>query len=312
MDLRSLRYFVTVAEERHFGRAAARLHMTQPPLSRAIQQLEAEMAVALFDRTSTGASLTEAGTILFEEARNLLDHADRIPARVATAAGVPTLTVGVLAQHPDEIRTKLANEFRAHHPGVLVVMSESNLSDPTCGLRSQLVDIALTRKPFDQRGINTRILRRETVGVVLRADDALADRRSVRLAELTDRRWFRFPEGTDPLWSAYWSGGATASERPQDGPVVRTVLECVEAVLWNDAVGLAPGPATMPDGLVVVPVVDFPPSVVVVAWRIGTRNPLVASFARIATTLFRNSAEGHLEIASQPGPRRSRSDRLTR
>jgi DNA-binding transcriptional LysR family regulator len=287
MDLRVMRYVVAVAEERHFGRAAARLHMTQPPLSRAIQQLEAEMGVALFDRTSTGASLTAAGAILYEEARNLLDHADRIPARVATAAGVPTLTVGVLAQHADEVRTKLANTFRARHPGVLVHLSESHLSDPTCGLRSQLVDVALTRKPFDQRGINTRILRRDTVGVVLRADDPLAGRRSVGLAELSDRRWFRFPEGTDPLWSAYWSGGPAAGEHPQDGPVVRTVLECVEAVLWNDAVGLAPGPATMPDGLVVVPVVDFPPSLVVVAWQTGNRNPLVESFARIATTLFR-------------------------
>jgi DNA-binding transcriptional LysR family regulator len=287
MDLRVMRYFVAVAEERHFGRAADRLHMTQPPLSRAIQQLEAELGVRLLDRTSNGVSLTAAGAVLYEDTRNLLDHADRIPARVATAAGSPTLTVGVLAHQADEVRTELASEFRARHPDVLVHMRESDLSDPTCGLRSRVVDVVLTRKPFDERGINVRVLRRETVGVVVRADDPLAHWRSVRLAQIADRRWFRFPEGTDPFWSEYWSGGSAAGDRPKDGPVVRTVVECIEAVLWNDAVGLAPGPTSMPDGLVVVPVEDFPPSLVVVAWLTGTRNPLVESFTRIATRLFR-------------------------
>src|SRR4030081_1695156 len=87
MDLRSLRYFVAVAEERNFGRAAARLHMTQPPLSRAIRQLEAELSAVLLDRSPAGVTLTCAGAVLYEEARALLDRAEQARARVTAAAG---------------------------------------------------------------------------------------------------------------------------------------------------------------------------------------------------------------------------------
>jgi DNA-binding transcriptional LysR family regulator len=79
MDLRSLGYFVAVAEERHFGRAAARLHMTQPPLSRAIKQLETDLGALLLHRSPAGVTLTAAGTALYDEARSLLEQSERGP-----------------------------------------------------------------------------------------------------------------------------------------------------------------------------------------------------------------------------------------
>ncbi|MGY2063228.1 LysR family transcriptional regulator, partial [Nocardia gipuzkoensis] len=96
MDLRTLRYFVVVAEELHFGRAAARLHMTQPPLSRAIRQLETELGCELLHRSPTGVTLTPAGISLLGDARGLLAQADRARSR-ATAAGASILTIGTLA-----------------------------------------------------------------------------------------------------------------------------------------------------------------------------------------------------------------------
>ncbi|WP_234348168.1 LysR family transcriptional regulator [Kitasatospora sp. MY 5-36] len=235
MELRTLRYFVAVAEELHFGRAATRLHMTQPPLSRAIKQLEAEVGALLFDRSPAGVSLTPVGTVLLDEARALLDHADRVRARVSSAAGAATITVGILGNLTDPGVTRLAAAYRRRHPGIDIRIRDTDLTDPTCGLRAALVDVALTRAPFDETALTVRTLRSDPVGVVLRADDPLAGRGRLRLAELDDRRWFQFPQGTDPTWQSYWNGG-----RPREGAVVRTVQECQQAVLWNGSVGLAP------------------------------------------------------------------------
>ncbi|WP_428834039.1 LysR family transcriptional regulator [Microbispora maris] len=118
MDLRSLRYFVAVAEERHFGRAAARLHMTQPPLSRAVRQLEADLGALLLRRSPTGVTLTAAGAALYDEARALLEQAERVRARVAAAAGA--LTIGTLADSAEQAGARLAAAFRRRHPQVRV------------------------------------------------------------------------------------------------------------------------------------------------------------------------------------------------
>ena len=300
MDLRLLRYFVAVAEERHFGRAAARLHMTQPPLSRAIKQLETDLGVVLLHRSAAGVTLTAAGTALYDEARSLLAQADQARARVATAAGVASITIGTLADSVERgAGTSLAVAFRRRHPGVNVRVLEADLTDPTTGLRAGLVDVAVTRAPFDDTGISTRVIRSEPVGVVLRADDPLAERDLLRLGDLDDRTWFQFPDGTDPLWRAYWNG-TKPGEPLREGPVVRTIHECIRAVLWNGTVGLAPlghelAPLGLepPDGLTVVPLADMPPSRLIVAWHAAGANLLVHSFVELAA----------------PGSRRQRAPR---
>jgi DNA-binding transcriptional LysR family regulator len=290
MDLRSLRYFVAVAEERHFGRAAARLHMTQPPLSRAIKQLETDIGALLLHRSPAGVTLTPAGTALYDEARALLEHAEHARARVTATAGTATFTIGTLADSGEEAGTGLADAFRQRNPGVHIRVREADLTDPTTGLRAGLVDAALTRVPFDRTGISARVLRSDPVGVVLRADDPLADRGTLRVGDLDDRRWFQFPEGTDPLWRAYWNGTAPGGTL-RDGPVVRTVGECVQAVLWNGTIGLAPltplGHA-WPPGLAVVPLADMTPSRLVVAWTKTDADPLIRSFIQIATAVYRS------------------------
>lgn len=280
-----MHYFVTVAEERHFGRAASRLHMSQPPLSRAIQRLEAEIGARLFDRLAGGIALTSAGGVLLDEARSLLAQADRLRARVAAAAGTATLTVGILGDSTDPGATRLAAAYRREHPDVDIRIRDTDLTDPTCGLRAGSVDVALTRAPFDTTALSVRELRVDPVGAVLRADDPLARHDHLTLADLADRRWFQFPQGTDPVWQAYWNGGA-----PREGPVVRVVHECLQAVLWNGTVGITPLGHDQPEHLTVVPLVDMAPSRVVTVWNEGDTNPLVRSFVRIATTIYRGSA----------------------
>ncbi len=283
VELRTLRYFVTVAEEHHFGRAAARLHISQPPLSRAIQRLEAQVGAALFDRSPTGVALTPVGKVLLDEARALLDQADRASAKVSAAAAVSHLTVGILGDGTDPGVTRLAAAYRRHHPRVDIRIRDTDLTDPTCGLRAGLVDLALTRAPFDETALRTHELRADPVGAVLRADDPLTHRTHLTLADLADRRWFQFPAGTDPLWQTYWNGG-----EPREGPLVRVVQECIQAVLWNGTIGITPLGHNAPPGLTVVPLIDMPPSRVVVAWNKDDTNPLIRSFVHIASTAFRN------------------------
>ncbi|MFJ8981490.1 LysR substrate-binding domain-containing protein [Streptomyces sp. NPDC102282] len=282
MELRTLRYFVAVAEELHFGRAATRLHMSQPPLSRAIKQLEADVGALLLARSPMGVALTPVGTVLLDEARALLDHADRVRARVGAAAGAATLTVGILGDGTDPGVSRLAAVYRRDHPGIDIRVRDTDLTDPTCGLRAGLVDVALTRAPFDETALTVRVLRSDPVGVVLRADDPLARRDTLRLAELDDRRWFQFPQGTDPLWQSYWNGG-----RLREGPVVRAVQECLQAVLWNGTIGLAPFGHDLPAEFAVVRLTDMAPSRVVAVWNEGDSNAVVRSFVETATAAYR-------------------------
>ncbi|MGA5303766.1 LysR substrate-binding domain-containing protein [Nucisporomicrobium flavum] len=276
MELRSLRYFVAVAEELHFGRAAARLHMTQPPLSRAIRQLEAELGAALLHRSPAGVSLTAAGSVLYDEARAMLERADELRTRISAAAGAATLTVGVLADSAERAGVTPAAAFRDRHPDVTVRVREGDFADPTAGLRSGLVDVALTRAPFDETGLSVRVLRSDPVGVVLRTDDPLAGRDRLSLGDLADRQWFRLPDGADPVWRAYWN----PMPPQRDAPVVRTVQECLQAVMWNGTIGVTALNHALPEGVTVVPLADMAPSRLVVAWRTADAGPLVRAFVR--------------------------------
>ncbi|MFC3894892.1 LysR family transcriptional regulator [Lentzea rhizosphaerae] len=271
MELRTLRYFVAVAEELHFGRAARRLHVSQPPLSRAIKHLETDLKTTLLHRSPAGVTLTDAGQVLLHEAKAMLDHADRIRIKLARR----TLTVGMLADHG---AARVAAAFREQHAGVEIRIRETDLTDPTCGLRTGQVDVALTRGPFDETGLKTRILRQDPVGAVLRPDDPLAHREHLTTADLAGREWFQFPDGTDEIWRNYWHGG-----EPRRGPTVRGIQECVQSVLWNGSVGLTPLGHDL-DELKVVPLTDMPPSPVVIAWR--EDDPLTRAFVEAATKAY--------------------------
>jgi DNA-binding transcriptional LysR family regulator len=285
MDLRLLRYFVAVAEERHFGRAAARLRMSQPPLSRAIKRLEADLGRVLLHRSATGVTMTAAGELMYEEARTLLERASQARARVVAAGGAFTLTVGTIADSAGEAGSRLLAAFRQRHPGVDIRIREADFTDPTAGVRAGLADVAVTRTPFDRTGITTLVLRSDPVGVVLRAGDPLAGRDVVHVRELADRQWFQLPEGTDPVWRAYWNGTRPGG-RLRDGPVVRTITECLQGTLWNGTVGMMPMGHALPAGLTCVRLAGVPASRLVLAWSSASSDPLILSFTRIAAASY--------------------------
>jgi DNA-binding transcriptional LysR family regulator len=183
----------------------------------------------------------------------------------------------------------VAAAFRQQNPGVDVRIREADFTDPTAGVRAGLADVAITRMPFDRTGITTLVLRSDPVGVVLRADDPLASRDVVHLHDLADRQWFRLPEGTDPAWRAYWNGTRPGGQL-RDGPVVRTITECLQGTLWNGTVGMMPTGHALPDGLTCVRLVGMPPSRLVLAWNRASANPLIRSFTRIAAASYLSPA----------------------
>ncbi|MGM1062194.1 LysR family transcriptional regulator [Saccharothrix sp. Mg75] len=289
VDLRVLGYFVAVAEELNVGRAAARLHMSQPPLSRAVQRLERDLGAELFTRSVRGMTLTEAGHALLPEAREVLARVGALPSLVSRAADARTITIGTLADSVDRAGRDLIDLFRARHPGVEIRIVEGDLTDPTVGVALGKVDVALTRGPFQAPGVVIAEIRRDPVGVVVRTTDPLASLDRVHVDDLRDRRWFRLPDTADPHWRDYWAGGRTPANDADT--TVRTVRECIQAVLWSNAIGLAPLTISEAPGITVVPVDGVAPSPLVIAWRRRDRSALVHGFVDITRTVARRTRE---------------------
>ncbi|MEW2450962.1 LysR substrate-binding domain-containing protein [Streptomyces parvulus] len=269
MDLRQLRYFVAVAEELHFGRAAARLHMSQPPLSRRVRELETELDCLLLERSPRGVWLTDRGRVLLDEAKEILERVERAKEKVRQGSGHRTVVVGTVAGAGLALDAETHEVFSRRHPRVTVRLRECPLSDPSAGLRTGQVDVALTRLPFDMTGLASQVLYEEPLVAAVPATDPLAGAARALLADLRGRTGFRLPPGTDELWRAFWL--AAGADDP-DSPVVSTVGECLHAIVWRSAVGLLPAAAArqhpMP-GISYVPLTDRRPSRVVLAWRAG-------------------------------------------
>ncbi|MFK0156199.1 LysR substrate-binding domain-containing protein [Streptomyces sp. NPDC090493] len=187
MDLRHLRYFVAVAEERHFGRAADRLHMAQPPLSQAIRQLESELGVELLHRTTRRVDLTDAGAAYLARARAILAGVDEAAheARRVAAGAVGHLAIGCVGSATYSLLPALSRRLATELPGVdFAFRGELLVPDQIEALRSGGIDIALLRPPVADLSLTVTPLRRDRLVVALPADHRLARRQQVRVADL--------------------------------------------------------------------------------------------------------------------------------
>jgi DNA-binding transcriptional LysR family regulator len=187
MDLRHLRYFAAVAEERHFGRAAERLHMAQPPLSQAIRRLETELGVRLLHRTTRRVELTAAGNAYLERARAILAEVDDAAdlARRVAAGAVGRLVLGCVGSATYSVLPALSRRLSAELPGVdFSFRGEMLAPDQAEALRSGAVDVALLRPAVVDSTLTTHGLRRDRLVVALPADHALAALRRVRAVDL--------------------------------------------------------------------------------------------------------------------------------
>ncbi|MBO0595711.1 LysR family transcriptional regulator [Nesterenkonia sp. E16_7] len=288
-ELRVLRYFVSVAEELHFGHAAARLFITQPSLSVQIRNLERGLDTPLFNRTNRGVTLTPAGEVLLGHARELLSAADAAASLTRQAAQEPgqKLVVGFQANAAAELTQAALEAYRHNYPGVQVEMRSYPFRDPTAGLADGSADVAFVRPPLPEfKDLRMATLFEEPRVLAVSEASELATRSSIKVEELLEEPFIarKAPE----VWRDFWlATDARHNQSPVIGSEASTVDECFEAILSRRGVAFTQSSTQRfysRPGLAFVPVTDLSPSTVSVAWRHDNEHWAARAF--IETTQF--------------------------
>jgi DNA-binding transcriptional LysR family regulator len=293
MELRHLRYFVAVAEELHFTRAAERLHIAQPPLSQQIRALERELGVELFARTRRSVALTDAGHALLARARELLAVTQGLPEELRRVARgeVGQLRIGFSSTLPlTKVLRDVVADYRHSHPEVALHLRELHSQLQFEGLRRGELDVGLVR--YNERtpdGIRLELLRRDPLRLVVPAAHRFARRRSVTIAECRDEAFIGFPgsagTGTGPLLERLCAQAGFAPRIAQEAREATTQIGLVAAGL-GIAVLPAPLEAVRIEGVRYVPLEgDAAMLVMSAATRSDEASERVLGFVRRVSVL---------------------------
>jgi DNA-binding transcriptional LysR family regulator len=281
VELRALRYFVAVAEERNFTRAAERLMMTQPALSRAVRALETAVGVPLLVRGYRDVALTEAGEVLLTRARSIDDQTSAA-IRLARRAAAGEPRVRVTAPGCDfEVLDQLVSSFNDTEPLVPAAPVIVDARAQADQLRDGTADVGLLRTaPFDEEGRDSEEIYSDPRVVVLRADHALAQRSEVTLADVAHLPVIRC-RGKRPNPYLLWPPDEIPSISSVAGPDIGESSEIRAMVLLGEGVAFLPKSVAVEragPGISLIRVVDCPPSTLRVVWRQGTSTRSVAAF----------------------------------
>lgn len=285
LELRQLRHFVAVAEERSFTRAAARLSLAQQGLSASIARLEDQLGVRLLARTTRRVEPTPAGEILLADARAVIEASERALARMRLAAAgrAGRLVIGFsTAAGGVAVVRELIRAFAAAAPDVDLRTVEHDFTDPAAGLLAGTVSVAFVFGPAPADGVASLTLVEEQRLLATTPEHPLASRASVGEAELRDLPWLGVP-APPGAWVDSWF---PRRARGPAGPVIRTADEWVTAIETGRGVAY-----TMPSvmrnfgtaRIAVTPVEGVEAGMVMLAWRTGDDDPLVRAFVATAT-----------------------------
>ncbi|MEO3848112.1 LysR family transcriptional regulator [Streptomyces sp. B8F3] len=299
MELRQLRYFVAVAEELHFGRAAARLGIAQPALSQQIRKLETDLGVELLTRNRRRVALSPAGAAFLPEAREAVAraaHAARVARR--TAAGeLGRLALGFVGSATDELLPRAMPALRARCPGLDVTLRELTSAEQVAALARGELDLGLLRPPSPlPAGLRTRLLTREPLVAALPADHRLARLPRLTAADLRGEPFVRFPR-SEGAWmydliTDYCRGdGGPPPEVAQEAVMMQTITALVAA---GTGVSLVPAsqrslarPGVAFRRLVGSPLLDL-----VAAWTDSNPNPARAPVLEVLAEASGGRAAG--------------------
>lgn len=297
LDLRLLAYFVAVAEELHFGRAAGRLHITQPSLSVQIRKLEQTLKTPLLIRSSRRVSLTPAGEVLLDGSKQLLAEAERIALLTQDVGHFGTqchLVVGFQANAAAELTPQIINAFQELHPLVEIEMRSHDFTDPSVGLANGSVDVAFVRPPMPTgEWLVTRTLFEEPRMLVVSESSPLAEADQFHIEQLVNEP-FVARKSTEE-WRNFWLAVDSRGGMPVKlGAEVSTVDECFEAILSERGIAFTQASTQRfygRPGLAFIPVHGIPDTALSISWRNDVNSPLTQDFIDTA-----------IAVASLTGP----------
>lgn len=281
---RDLRYFAAVAEELNFTRAAQRLFVSQPALSKQIRALEQQLGAPLFARTGRSVHLTPVGEVLLPHARRVLAAWDaaRADVELAKAGQRATLTIGISTSPGRGLLPAVRSRFAAAYPAAKPVVRQVGWTDPSTGLADGSTDVAYVWLPLaDAPRYDWVVVAREPRVVALPESHGLAARETVDFTDLLDEPFLALPESARALRDHFLAVEERGGRPAIIGGEVSGTEETYESVLNGDGVVLlAAGnaPLVAHAGVVVRPVRGIGPSELALAWRRADERPLVRGY----------------------------------
>jgi DNA-binding transcriptional LysR family regulator len=285
VQIRHVRAFTAVAEERSFARAAARLHVSQPALSQTIMQLEATVGLNLFERTTRSVALTASGEKLFARAQELHAALEAFhnEARTLNSAFSNELRVGYMISTAVQFIPDILREFERIRPEADLHLQEFDFSDPSAGLRDGKVDCAIVRPPIGVDEVEQVEIAREKCVACLRTGHHLASRESVVLNDILDEPIVAAP--VQGVWRDYWLAMDYRDGRPAkvtyEAATVESELQAVAAGRGISITADSIARYYARPGVIFRPIVDMQECVTAVGYR-GAPNKLVLDFISAA------------------------------
>jgi len=310
MELRHLRYFAAVAETRHFGRAAERLHLAQPALSQSVRQLEAELGVSLFTRTTRQVQLTPAGEFLYRDAQRVLGAIDDSVRGVRRIAGgrLGLLRIAFTGTAAFTQLPRIARVIKSRLPEVALEIHADLLTPAQAdALDERRLDLGVLRPPVAHESLAVRTITRERLVLALPADHRLVDQPDLAMADLRAEPFVMYADSHSAVNEAVLRSCREAGftpHREHDAPGTAVLLALVSAGL---GVALAPESvqASPLQGVVFRNVPDTATTELALAWRTEESSPLVAAVLEVleADGLFEDDAA---PLTTPPTPRSPR------
>ena len=309
MELRHLRYFIAVAEELHFGRAALRLRIAQPPLSQQIRRLEADLGVTLFDRTKRRVELTPAGRAFLPEARRAIAQAERaaMTARQAGRSEVQRLAVGFVPSAGFEILPRVLHAWGARFPEVEIDTRVSYPQQQMEALREDHIQIGFLRPPVDDAVFEVEVLQREPLVVAVPTSHRLARRSRVRMTDLEAESIVLFPRRLGPGYHDWFVALCRRSGFDQ-----RVLHESASIGMNLGIVSAGLGVMLLPDsirnlqrvGVVYRPLASPVPHIELVVAHVRDHpSALVPAFLRVVREVVRGIRRSRAGKADRPATR---------